>query len=301
MKARSVKYLTAEGFKNIWINRMMSIASVGVLMSCMLLMGVAYAVSYNINQIMYQVQDQDVAMVYIDTTYTTQQSQEVATEIKAVDNVKSTTFIPKDVGLNQLKAQMGADSDLLNFPDGNPLPDSVQVTFDDLSKYDATVTKIEAIQGVAKVSGYSQVAKLISTVRSTLETAGIWVCALLVIISLVIIANTVRITMNNRKKEISIMKAVGATNGFIRLPFLVEGVVIGIIAGVITAGLVYVAYTTAMPSLANVLHFTPVPFRSLVGTIAIMFLALGVGAGLIGSVFSISKYLRREGSEFSAL
>ena len=124
------------------------------------------------------------------------------------------------------------------------------------------------------------------------------------LIALVIISNTVRITMFNRKLEISIMKAVGATNGFIRFPFMIEGITLGVIASFLTVGVEYLLYKLAIKALdpiIKILGYNPVPFSNFMWIILLIFLALGIISGLIASIITISKYLRREGSEFSAL
>ncbi len=310
MKARSIRYLTGEGLKNIWLNRMMSIASIGVLMASMLLMGIAIAFSENVDRIMSSVEKQNVVMIFLDEGLSTEQVQSVYEEIKKLDNINpdETTYISSGQALEDILEEMGPEyEDYFNTyfeGDKSIMPETVRASMIDLEKFDQTIAAIEGVEGVDSYNSSRDLAVILTTVRDAINTAGVWIIGLLTLISLVIIANTVRITMFNRKLEISIMKAVGATNGFIRFPFMVEGITLGILAGLLTVAVEYFIYKAAIKSLSpviEILSFNPVPFRDFMWLILAVFLALGIIAGLIGSVITISKYLRKEGSEFSAL
>ena len=310
MKARSVRYLIGEGLKNIWLNRMMSIASVGVLMASMLLMGLAIAFSENVDRIMSTIESQNDVMIYLDDDLSDEQVQSVYEQIRSLDNINpdETIYISSSQALEGVLETMGPEYEQYfdaYFGEGNTiLPETVRASMIDLEQYDQTISAIENVDGVDSYDSSRDLAVILTTVRSAINTAGIWMIVLLSLISLVIIANTVRITMFNRKLEISIMKAVGATNGFIRFPFMVEGITLGIIASLLTVGVEYLLYKVAIRALEpiiSILSFNPVPFSNFMWIILLIFLALGIIAGLIASVITISKYLRREGSEFSAL
>lgn len=310
MKARSVRYLIGEGLKNIWLNRMMSIASIGVLMASMLLMGIAIAFSENVDRIMSGIESQNVVMIFLEEELSDEQVQSVYEQIKALDNINpdETTYISSDQALEGVLNEMGPQyEEYFNqyFEDGNTImPETVRASMIDLEKYDQTIAAIENVEGVDSYNSSRDLAVILTTVRDAINTAGIWIIVLLSLIALVIISNTVRITMFNRKLEISIMKAVGATNGFIRFPFMVEGITLGVIASVLTVGVEYLLYKLAIKALApiiDILGYNPVPFSDFMWLILLIFLALGIISGLIASIITISKYLRREGSEFSAL
>lgn len=305
MKLRKLKYLTGEGFKNVWANRLMSLASIGVLMACMLIMGVAIAFSENVDAMIGTIEDQNVAMVYYYDTLTEEDARAVNDKITKLDNVASSEFIPKAEGLQSMIDEMGEGYEsLLTFlDDDNPLPDASMVKFDDLEKFDQTVAAMEKLEGVERVVHERDLAKKITAVRRTVTVAGTWIIILLVVISLVIISNTIRITMYSRKLEISIMKAVGATNGFIRFPFLVEGVILGLSAAALSTALTYAVYKLALNMVANQIGemFNLLPFRDFALPLIGVFLFIGVVIGLIGSTFVITKYLSKEGSEFRAL
>ena len=310
MKARSVRYLIGEGLKNIWLNRMMSIASVGVLMASMLLMGIAIAFSENVDRVMSCIESQNVVMIFLDEDISDEQAQAVYEQIKGLDNINpdETTYISSSQALEGVLDEMGPEyKEYFNqyFEEGNTImPETVRASMIDLEKYDQTIAAIENVDGVDSYNSSRDLAVILTTVRDAINTAGIWIIVLLSLIALVIISNTVRITMFNRKLEISIMKAVGATNGFIRFPFMVEGITLGIIASVLTVGVEYLLYKLAIKALnpiINILGYNPVPFSDFMWLILLIFLALGIISGLIASIITISKYLRREGSEFSAL
>ena len=310
MKARSARYLIGEGLKNIWLNRMMSIASIGVLMASMLLMGIAIAFSENVDRRMSEVESQNVVMVFLDDELSDEQVQSVYEQIKSLDNINpdETTYIPSSQALEGMLNEMGPQyEEYFNqyFEEGNTImPETVRASMIDLEKFDQTIAAIENVEGVQSYNSSRDLAVILTTARDAINTAGVWIIVLLSLIALVIISNTVRITMFNRKLEISIMKAVGATNGFIRFPFMIEGITLGVIASLLTVGVEYLLYKLALKALNPIMKiftYNPVPFSDFMWIILLIFLALGIISGLIASIITISKYLRREGSEFSAL
>lgn len=303
MKLRSLRFLLVEGLKNIWAHRLMSIASVGVLVACMLMMGVAIALSFNIDMMLGKIEDQNVIMVFYKDGISEEEALTATEKIANIANVKTAEFISKEEGLERQKEDMGSDyAPLLNWLEGeNPLPDGAQVTLNDLEQFDATIESIRQVDGVDSIEEQRAIAQKLSALRSIVNNAGFWIIALLVIISLVIVANTIKVTMYARKLEISIMKAVGATNGFIRLPFVIEGVTIGIGAGVISIGLLYFIYKAAIKAFEATFGAIAVPFSSFVWPLFGAFVLMGALVGAFGSIVSIGKYLRREGSEFNAI
>lgn len=305
MKLRSLRYLLCEGFKNIWINRLMSVASIGVLVACMLLMGAATLFSLNVDKALGTLQDQNVVLVYTADSATEKEARAAYDAISKLDNVKTAKFITKEQGMDELMKDMGDQyEELFNVLDkedsrGEFLPYGVQVSFNDLEQYADTIRQIKQIKGVDHINDSSEMTAQIVSIRRTVTIAGVAIIALLMVTALVIIANTIRITMNSRKLEISIMKAVGATNSFIRIPFMVEGMVFGIISALLTTVILYFAYNfiIGQPNMAG-LH--SVEFMSVAGYMFGAFCIMGILAGCVGSMFSIGKYLRKEGSEFRA-
>lgn len=303
MKLRSIKYLTVEGLKNMWVNRLMSIASIAVLIACMLLMGAAIIFSLNVDKALGVLRDQSIVMVYMQDGRSEVENKATANTIRDLDNVKEATFVPQAEGLESLLDTFGEDAEsLFTFVEGeNPLPDAVQVKLDDLNRFDATVSAIQKVEGVDSVNSMRETAMRVNSISRLINIAGFWIIGLLIITALVIISNTIRITMNSRKLEISIMKAVGATNNFIRFPFVVEGVVLGVSAAGITMVIIYFVYKAVLGAIQeSMMTQGAVPFTSFMWPLLGIFLLLGVLAGAIGSLISLGKYLRKEGSEFRA-
>ena len=311
MKLRSFRYLVGEGFKNIWLNRLMSLASVGVLVACMLIMGVAIVLSENVNKAMGHLADQSVVMVYFEKELTDKECKDAFEKVKDLRNVKAegSEYITADEGLesviidtfgeNYTKEQAAVFERLRE--KGNPLSNGARIQLKDLGKFDKTVEEIEQIVGVSSTNSHRDLAKRINNISIIVRNGCLWIIGLLLIIAFVIVSNTIRITMFSRKLEISIMKAVGATNRFIRFPFMVEGVLLGVIASIFTTGLLYVVYHFAGGTIQSTLEMSPIPFRELVLKLLGIFAVIGVVLGLICSAFTITKYLRKEGSEFRAI
>lgn len=336
MKVGSAKYLIKEGFRGAWANRLMSLASIGVLVACMVVMGLAILISENVNVAIGNLEQQNVIMVYMkdynwalyseggnseepaedadqngisESDYVIHNEDEakaLCDKISEIDNVASVEYISSEDGLESVKSNMlSGQSDYFTFLDdeyGNPLSSAAKVTMTDMSLFDETLEQIQGIDGVDTIQSQSDLADRITAVKKGIYVAGIWIIAILIIISLVIVSNTIRVTMYNRKLEISIMKAVGATNAFIRIPFVIEGVVIGVISALISEGLLYFCYRVATEAISKALGTSDIVKYSEVALyLLLVFVAIGIFAGMLGSIIMISKYLKREGSEFSAI
>lgn len=357
MKISSIKYLTGEGVKSVWVNRLMSLASVGVLVACMVIIGLAILISENVNKAVGNLEKQNVVMAYMkdyswalygqedtssdssasDTSAASGTSSDSSTssdagsaadkngikpedyvihneeeakalceKIAGIDNVVEVTYVSREEGLESVKKDMleGQESyfTFLDEEYGNPLSDAAKISMADMSRFDETVEKIKALEGIGSVQTHSDLANNITAIKNGVTIAGVWIIAILMLIALVIVSNTIRVTMYNRKLEISIMKAVGATDSFIRIPFVVEGMVIGIVSAVIAEGLLYFCYRVATETIVSALRTTDiVRYGEVAWWLLLIFIGIGIFAGILGSVIMISKYLRREGSEFAAI
>ena len=305
MKIRSFRYLLGEGVKNIWSHRMMSVASAGVLMACMLMIGIMWAISLNMTNMVDLVEDQSVVLAFFDDDMTREDAQATTQKIAQMDNIKTCVFVSREEGLQRQKESMGKEYDALFdwVENENPLPDGCQLTLDNLEEFDQTILALRSVDGVQNVRQQRDLVNKLSAIRSMINVIGVCVIALLLIISLVIVSNTIKITMYTRRLEINIMKAVGATDGFIRTPFMIEGMLLGIIAGIGSTGILYLLYKLAETSLTK--NFGAgnyiVPFTSFVLPLLLSFVLIGGFIGSLGSVISIGKYLRHEGSEFNAI
>ena len=367
MKIQSIKYLTREGFRNVWVNRLMSFASIGVLVACMVLIGFAILLTENVNASMNSLEQQNVVMVYFndensviyqnasqlstttdasdtgsssdasssssedsysDTSSGTSSGETtseestpvipedaylihneeeaiaVCEEIKNIGNVENVEFISRDEALKNAKETVLADKagafEILDEDGGNPMSHGARVTLKNMDIFEQTIRDIENTEGVHTVVSQAKLAKKIADIKSGISMICFWIIGILGIIALVIVSNTIRVTMYNRKLEISIMKAVGATDAFIRLPFIIEGVILGLFSAVLSEGILYFCYRVAGDSMGESFSLS-IPFSEQALPIFGIFAAIGVVAGALGSAFMISKYLKREGSEFKAL
>ncbi len=299
MKGASLGYLTKEGFRNVWVNRLMSLASITVLMACLVIIGLGSMLFFNINELLNKIESQNVIMVYIEDGTTDQQLEQVSQDIYALGNIQDCIFVSKEEAFEQRKEEMGEDSVLLDGME-NPMPDGYKVVVQDMEKFKDTVEGLKTIDYVESVRENSDVADKLIDIRHAVTVTIAGMVILLFIVSLFIIANTIRITMFSRKLEISIMKAVGATNWFIRWPFMIEGILIGLISSVVSMAVLAGLYQGVAYVFNNVLAlFKPVAFTQYAGYIFLIFAAIGIFTGSVGSLISMGKYLKEQGSVVS--
>ena len=302
MKGTSLKYLTHEGFRNVWVNRLMSLASVTVLMACLIIMGAGIMIYFNINNVVDKVQSQNVVMVYVADDASEDETTQIGTSLKGISNVESCEFVPKEVAFQEQIQSMGGDAALFEGFDEIPLPDAYKVTVKDLSQFENTVSQIKQINKVDSVRENSDLASKLLSIRHAVSIVSVGLVVMLFLVALFIISNTIRITMFSRKLEISIMKAVGATNWFIRWPFMIEGMILGTISGIVSLGVLWGLYAVAEKVFAQTLSligFSLVPFSGYWWQILLVFVAIGLFTGGFGSLVSMAKYLKEQGSVVS--
>lgn len=302
MKGTSLKYLTHEGFRNVWVNRLMSLASVTVLMACLIIMGAGIMIYFNINNVVDKVQSQNVVMVYVADDASEDETTQIGTSLKGISNVESCEFVPKEVAFQEQIQSMGGDAALFEGFDEIPLPDAYKVTVKDLSQFENTVSQIKQINKVDSVRENSDLASKLLSLRHAVSIVSVGLVVMLFLVALFIISNTIRITMFSRKLEISIMKAVGATNWFIRWPFMIEGMILGTISGIVSLGVLWGLYALAEKAFSqtlSLLGFKLVPFTEYWWQILLVFVAIGLFTGGFGSLVSMGKYLKEQGSVVS--
>lgn len=294
----SLGYLIKEGFKNLFNNRMMSLASIGVLISCLVLTGSAIMLSVNVSNIVDEVGDANVTKVFLDDKMDKADAIRKGKELRALDNIVEATFVDKEDAIKNYHTMVGSDelfADLTG--EGNPLPYAYDVTMEDLSKYDATIQTIRSMDGVQSISSHREVAEKLTSLSSLITMMSFWIIIALAVISLFIVANTIRMTMFSHRFEISIMKSVGASNHFVRIPFIIEGVVIGVISAAVSIGLLYFLSGAVIRAAKSVLDFNYTPFSAVMWYIIAAFLGAGILVGVVGSWVSIRRFLKREGNE----
>lgn len=295
MRFHDIRYLVREGFRNSWQNRFMALASVGVLICCLLLTGFAYLVFVNIDSLFQNAYEQNVVAVYLDTELDETAVAAVGDTIRANDNVANVEFISKQEYLDRFKEEMG-DAAIEGLEEDNPLQDTYIVSLKDLEKFDATLRTIKLMKGVEDVSYDGDLAETLTRVRGLVLGIGGAIIVVLLAVSLFIISNTIKLTVYNRRLEIYIMKSVGATDGFVRFPFVVEGVILGFLSGAIGFGLLWLLYSQLVKSFAGGILWNLVSFAEVWGVLLIGFMVGGILVGVCGSAISMSRYLKQEGS-----
>lgn len=306
MTGSSVRYLFKEGFRNTWSNRMMSIASICVLMSCLVLIGCASMIFLNIESLLGRIEEENVVMVYIKDGTSDADISSMGTQLKDIDNVKEVEFVPKeDAWAEQLATMDDAQAQFFTEISSDiPLPDAYKVTVDDLSYFDQTVDQIEKLNNIDTIRENKDLAEKLVTIRHGVEVISIVIVVVLLAISVFIISNTIKLTVYSRRLEISIMKSVGATNSFVRLPFVVEGMILGIISGVVSLGLVWAFYEFAIHQFSDLLtslQLEALNFSDYALPMLGIFVAIGIITGVGGALISMGRYLNKEGSEISAI
>jgi cell division transport system permease protein len=294
----NLRYLTKEGFRNIRVHKLMTVASITVMLSCLLLIGGAYLIYTNIQSVIERVGEQNVIMVFVDDNASNDEEAALGEDIRVNPNVKECIFVSRDESYSNILYSMGDAASVLSEIGSDFLPNAYKVTIRDMEQFDETVAQIRGYNGVLSVRENGELAARIADIQNAVSIVSVVIVIILLLVSLFIIANTVRITMFSRSLEISIMKAVGATNWFIRWPFLVEGVIIGVLSALLSFGLIFGLYAAAEKVLASmfaILGNTMVPFEDCIWTLLVAFLATGIVTGAMGSFISLGKYLKEHG------
>lgn len=306
MTASSLRYLFKEGIRNTWTNRMMSIASICVLMSCLVLIGCASMIFLNIESLLGRIEEENVVMVYIEDGTTDADITAMGETLKAIDNVKGIEFVAKETAWEEQLATMeeAQREFFTEISSDIPLPDAYKVTVDDLAYFDSTIDQIKQLDHIDTIRENKDLAKKLVTIRHGIEVIAIVIIAVLLAISVFIIQNTIKLTVYSRRLEISIMKSVGATNSFVRLPFVVEGMILGIISGVVSLGVVWAFYEFAINQFSDLLislGLEALKFADYALPMLGAFVLIGIITGVGGALLSMGRYLNKEGSEISAV
>lgn len=299
MNTQSLKYFLKEGFKNVWANGIMSAASVLVMVCCMILTGGALLISANLNKTLKSIENQNSITVFLAKDVTSEEINNIGEKIQNTPNILKCDYYPSSQAMEKYKDVLGGLYEVVKEGE-NPFPEAFHITMTDLSLYNQTVDKLKSIEGVDSVSDRSETAKKLSNLNSLVSNAGIWIVCSLGIVSLFIISNTIKITMHNRRFEISIMKSVGATNGFIKAPFIIEGIIIGCIAAIISTLILNLMYDNLFAVVGGIIPFHGIAFENIVWKVLGCFLATGSFLGIAGGLISIQRYLRGEGGDVVA-
>ena len=288
MKYNRLGYLIGEGFSNVFKNKKSTGASLMIMCATMLIFGIFLILGENINHFVDQVEAEQGIQVFIKNDATQEQIQQLGDKIKGIKGVSTIQFVSKEDALNQMKERFGDKQDLLSGYEGenNIFTASYVVTLADLTQSKSIQNQILTFDTVKKITSKDDtITTLINLANGIKIVTGV-ILVLLIIISVFIIANTIKLTVHSRRKEISIMKYVGATNGFIRWPFIVEGMIIGILASGISIVIVGLAYNFLAEKLVNsefmqVIHMSLISFGDMFNSIIFVYMLLGIGIGVL--------------------
>ena len=293
MKINNIGYLLTEGIRGIFLHGFRSFVAILVTVACLVVVGSFTSLTYNVNLIIQDLNKTNEVLVFVDETLTDAEAKSVGTLINKVDNVYKATFVSREEALADFIADHGGDEAFVGV-DANPLRHRFVVQLEDNSQIEQTVEQLSKVKGVAKISASYELAEGFTTLQNVLSIVSGTVNIILLLVSLLMISNTVKLAMYDRKDEIFIMKMVGATNSFIRMPYVVEGFTLGMTSAALALGLLWVLYDALLAQLTVVdtmqlLNF--VPFEELLVPMVITFAAAGCFVGVMGSGASIKKFM----------
>lgn len=294
MRMNNVLYLVKEGIKSIFVHGFMSFAAVCVTVACLLIVGMFAGVMYNVNIMVDDLNRTNEVLVYVDETLSESEAKSVGTDINMLDNVHKTEFVTREQALEEFIAKHEGDSAFDGLT-ADTLRHRYVIVLEDNGLMRQTVEQLRTIAGVAEVIAYYEVAEGFAMIQDVLQVVFVVALTVLLAVSLLIISNTVKISMYGRREEIAIMKMVGATNGFIRLPYVVQGFLLGMIGAGIAFAVEWWAYDAIVMWIAEkdtlqILSF--VSFDQLLPAMVATFGAAGLFVGVVGSWNSIQKFMK---------
>ena len=294
MKKNNIGYLLREGVRGVFLHGFMSFAAVCVTVACLIIMGSFSLILYDLHVMILDLEKENQVLVYIDENYSEARAKSVGSQINMISNVHEATFVSRQEALDNFIAEQGDEATFSGL-DASTFRDRYVVSMEDSALTLQTVEHIKQIEGVADVSVHYEITNGFQTVQRVLNVASMAIIAVLFVVSLFIISNTVKLSMYGRKEEIAIMKMVGATNSFIRLSFVVEGFILGILGAAIAFFLEWGLYDfvgTKIAAIDTLQLVTVVPFTEVIEVVALAYAVTGFFVGVFGSVLSIRKFLR---------
>ena len=293
MKINNIGYLIKEGIRGIFLHGFMSFAAICVTVACLLIVGSFALLTENISIMVQDLNKTNEILVYVDETLSEAEAKSIQTRINVMDNIYKAEFISREQALEDFIADHEGDP-AFSGVEASDLRHRVVVILEDNNRMKETVDELWNIRGVANITASFEMAEGFATLESVLSIASMAVVAVLLVVSLLIISNTVKLGMHERRDEIAIMKMVGATNGFIRLPYVVEGFTLGMLGAAAAFGLEWLLYDWLLQRLEEVdtlKLFSFVPFEQLLIPMVATFAAAGLFVGVVGSWTSIRKFM----------
>ena len=297
MKYNRLGYLIGEGFSNVFKNKKSTMASIIIMCATMIIFGLFLIIGENVNHFVDNLKLQQGFQVFMKEDATQEEMDKVKEDIRALDGISTIEFVSKEQGLNTMKEKLKDEKGVLDGFNVQKIKASYIVKVTDLERSKTIQSEVEKIDNVVKITNSNETAMKLISIAKVIRIATGVILLLLIIISTFIISNTIKLTVHSRRKEISIMKYVGATNSFIRWPFIVEGIVIGIISSIISIIIVGGTYNIIPTKMAEsdfvrVMGMNLVGLNEMLTSIILVYLILGIGIGTVGSVVSMRKYLK---------
>ena len=300
MRLSSIAYLTGQGMKNIWTHRIMSLASFCILTVSLLLVGFAVLFTDNINLFVGNIENKNEVIIFLNDDVSEEEIALMGDKLSAMHNISSVTFFSKEQAFEEMKAGMENAEELFDYiGDDSPLPDSYRLKVTDISKMSSTLMSINELEGIYRVKAPMDFVSVLTGLRSLIYIVSIVLITALVIVCMVIISNTTRASVDIRKREIAIMKYVGATNTFIKVPFFIEGLFMGVFAGIVSTVVTWLGYDALVDVLMSDTTFWTalgikgfISFESVALKMAICYVVAGAAVGSVGTVISTRKYLK---------
>jgi cell division transport system permease protein len=301
MKISTITYNIRQGFKNIWRNKMFSIASIATMAACIFLLGIFYSIGTNFKTIVKEAEESVSVTVFFNEDQTDDQIKAIGEKIKKRPEVDRMEYISAEEAWKQYTKEMfkGNEEAAASFADDNPLAKSsnYQIYLKDVSKQDEFVKAVQKIDGVREVNQSRVAAKTLTDFNRLMTLISVGVIAILIAVAVFLISNTVTVGISVRKDEIAIMKLIGAKDSFVRAPFVVEGVVIGLVGSIIPLVILWFLYSSILRYVATKFTFlsnlvTFVPIGDVFHTLLPLSLVLGVGIGYAGSRFTLKRHLK---------
>lgn len=296
MKWNTLKYLFKEGIVGLWKNRTMALASSGTILLCLIILGVSYSIGNNIEYMLRQIESQFGIACYVADDTTSDRIEEINAAITKVPHVTNVKYITKEQALELFAQDNMDDAAFAQFQQDNPLPASFEIQVDSVEYQKQVVDNLKTFEEL-EISYFEKETGVFLKLNRTIGIVSMGIIIALIIIGLLLMSNTIKLTVYVRKKEINIMKYIGATDTFIRLPFLIEGMLIGIIGSLLATVVVMSGYKwasefllTHLQGVLSDISFTPV--NEIMTTLIPIFIAIGVGIGFIGSAMAIRRHLK---------
>lgn len=293
MKLNRFFYLVGQGVKNIFTHGFMSFASVAIITACLLIMGCFSLITLNIDNMIAEMQSQNKVIAYVDENLSEEEARALQKDVEKVGNIDSLEFVTREEAMKSFESDY--DSKLFSNIDSSVFRHRYVISLSDLSLMDQTKTKLENVDGIADVTAHLDYAEKFVTFRNIVSVVSVILVVILFVVSLFIMTNTIKLATFGRREEIAIMRIVGATNGFIRLPFVIEGLILGALGGGIAYLLVMGLYHVATQKLLSAMAFgfvVLVPFSTVAMPLLGVFLGVGILVGVLGGLSAIRNYLK---------